>query len=1204
MVMAAREAHRKKIVEYLNQSHDKTRTLKDIVHHVGTDRKSINQILYALKRQSLLEQLSGVPPVWKLRSYVQALKAPLWPHNNKYSVRIGSPSKKLKHTRQTFQIDPQQAQRIIQFLQTKNMPIKSIDVARHLGFRTSRDINPTLYNMEKTGIVKKCGERGSVMWILNPTEGSQQAALLDDPGIIGLGMLQNSPQIAYREPQQATGGIRVEGQFAQSYNTPNTFDRNFDQCASSDVSTEDPFMGNLTSNQLSEIEYESSQSEPSLNFDQINDARRTLKSQGYIDDESDLTSVGDGTEDDMETNVGNIAPMYQSTPLVTSPENNSGVQFEDTGINESSATAPYCQSDSDMSDSGQMDQVLKGLLKCPNSTGVNFVIAKRAGLDKNEVEDILQKCIKLKHVSTTISGSGTVYTLTKTGETYIKSKIGKVETKGHKTVEQICAPPRNMKKEFTGPPPVPANLVNNPYSEFCNPDLSRPQNHNEQTIPRTHMSIGQQSTVGSISTKGANLGIQDNSGPQPLMSINFTENNSQSFGGLNSTPRVPLLSLQPPSNTEQSNFKFLQRGPSTTFGRGRGRGLMNYQSPSTSCSPGGFTRPPPPVELIRKQLNQTGISPKSEGEANIGISASHVNLGLQKLAAQSASSPQQTFYQQQSMSNSSNCLPRVDSTPNQMVLQDGGPRSLGLPMRPNVYPGGMDPQPQSLPPMGNTRPLNPFDPSPLDLNSESFAALNKNPVSALMEYAQSRHQEAEIRVISQSGPSHKPKFVMGVFIGGKQIAEVTCSNKKDGRKEAADKALRALIASGDYKATNIAAASKPQVSVDKMTHFDKMAALVHRSFNELSASISENFSGRKVIAGLVMKMAAEDIGTVIAIGTGNRCITGPQLSLEGNTVNDSHAEIITRRGFIRFLYKQLMTYNPATPHRLFEQSPTGKIRIKKNITFHLYISTAPCGDGALFSPRDEASNNAVLSNINDRAHTPTFTSAAQGLVRTKMEGGEGTIPVEDDFTAQTFDGIQRGERLRTMSCTDKICRWNVVGMQGALLSHILDPVYLDSLTLGLLYDHGHLSRAICCRLARGDPDINSQLPDPFHLNHPWLGRVTVCDVPRETQKTKAFSVNWCFSDAQPEVTDGTLGLCCTSIEKTLFSRCSKRNLYDSFKEVCLKLGKNNLLNFQTYGKAKQAATEFQSAKKALVLKLKQNNFGTWVSKPPEEEMFS
>ena len=67
---------------------------------------------------------------------------------------------------------------------------------------------------------------------------------------------------------------------------------------------------------------------------------------------------------------------------------------------------------------------------------------------------------------------------------------------------------------------------------------------------------------------------------------------------------------------------------------------------------------------------------------------------------------------------------------------------------------------------------------------------------------------------------------------------------------------------------------------------------------------------------------------------------------------------------------------------------------------------------------------------------------------TKFSAGEGTIPIESEFVAQTFDGIQRGERLRTMSCTDKICRWNVVGMQGALLSHFIEPIYLDSLTLG------------------------------------------------------------------------------------------------------------------------------------------------------------
>ena len=72
-------------------------------------------------------------------------------------------------------------------------------------------------------------------------------------------------------------------------------------------------------------------------------------------------------------------------------------------------------------------------------------------------------------------------------------------------------------------------------------------------------------------------------------------------------------------------------------------------------------------------------------------------------------------------------------------------------------------------------------------------------------------------------------------------------------------------------------------------------------------------------------------------------------------------------------------------------------------------------------------------------------------------------------------------RLSESDCILGVCRWNVLGVQGALLSHLIEPVYLASIILGSLYHGEHLSRAVYLRLADIGP-----LPRLYKLNRPLL----------------------------------------------------------------------------------------------------------------------
>ncbi|NXC04988.1 DSRAD deaminase, partial [Orthonyx spaldingii] len=511
---------------------------------------------------------------------------------------------------------------------------------------------------------------------------------------------------------------------------------------------------------------------------------------------------------------------------------------------------------------------------------------------------------------------------------------------------------------------------------------------------------------------------------------------------------------------------------------------------------------------------------------------------------------------------------------------------------------------------------------------ELIKYLNVNPVSGLLEYARSNGFAAEFKLIDQSGPPHDPKFVYQAKVGGRWFPAVTAHNKKQGKQEAADAALRVLIGESEkierMEGMNLtevnllaklglsmlcdllvicAVVSPSQLPVSGSTLHDQMAMLSHQRFNTLTARIQHSLLGRKILAAIIMRKGNKGLGVVVSIGTGNRCVKGEELSLKGETVNDCHAEIISRRGFVRFLYSELMKYDPSNPssaeESIFEQAGGKKLKLKSSVTFHLYISTAPCGDGALF----DKSCSDQANEMGQPQHQPLFENPKQGKLRTKVENGEGTIPVESSDIVPTWDGIQHGERLRTMSCSDKILRWNILGLQGALLSHFLEPVYLHSVTLGYLYSQGHLTRAICCRMERDGNTLKEKLQAPYHINHPEVGRVSVYDSARQTGKTKESSVNWCLADeSKVEVLDGTKGK--VDGLKLEVSRVSKRKMFTLFQQLCAKNNRKDLLSFSVYSDAKEAATAYQAAKQCFFSTLEELGYGSWIRKPQEEENFS
>ncbi|XP_066906532.1 double-stranded RNA-specific editase Adar isoform X2 [Halyomorpha halys] len=472
-----------------------------------------------------------------------------------------------------------------------------------------------------------------------------------------------------------------------------------------------------------------------------------------------------------------------------------------------------------------------------------------------------------------------------------------------------------------------------------------------------------------------------------------------------------------------------------------------------------------------------------------------------------------------------------------------------------------------------------------------------NPVMALNELMPGLKYEC----IQESSQKSLCPFIYAVHINN-EVYKGSGSNKKSAKAAAARAVLLQKYGNLLHSSVLLAPPSggppsilPPTTSPIQLIAANNIAELVVNEYHKVMKGMEE-YARRKVLAGVVMTTSPDCTkGTLISVATGTKCISGEYISVKGAVLNDSHAEIISRRGLLRYLYNQLALHgdsSTASDSIFVYDTELKTFKLKQDIRFHLYISTSPCGDARIFSPHDmEGSGDETVDRHPNRQ--------SRGQLRTKIESGEGTIPVKSFEPVQTWDGVIQGERLLTMSCSDKLGKWNVVGIQGSLLSHFVEPIYLHSVVIGSLFHPTHLRRALYSRIE----NTLEGLPPPYRLNK-VLMNTTTSPESRHPGKAPNHAVNWISGEETVEIVNAITG-------KTLsgsISRLCKQRLFGKFYGLLnMNLPSRTNMNLKSvpevYIDAKNAATDYKDAKEHMSAAFLKAGLGVWMKKPIEQDQF-
>jgi hypothetical protein len=190
---------------------------------------------------------------------------------------------------------------------------------------------------------------------------------------------------------------------------------------------------------------------------------------------------------------------------------------------------------------------------------------------------------------------------------------------------------------------------------------------------------------------------------------------------------------------------------------------------------------------------------------------------------------------------------------------------------------------------------------------------------------------------------------------------------------------------------------------------------------------------------------------VLCSATGSKCTTtGP----DDWCLRDLHAEVLVKRGFQKLLWQEIRSGTLKVLLRETKprngdlaQSSAKFFHLDPDIQLHLYVSDSPCGDatiykldngdmnftGAKLIVADGDSHTTVGLSCHDHATTVT-REAVQHLGQLRIKSGRSNLPSH--------------LRSTSLSCSDKLLKWALLGLQGRALSEFIAvPIRLTSIVV-------------------------------------------------------------------------------------------------------------------------------------------------------------